>query len=88
MHRLIVEPYPMPSGFRCGTSRARWRRFVETLEELKERVPGDIKYALKLKGKESEEDSGGEESEPEPLDRVAEVARYWMDGVNGGPGGW
>lgn len=63
---------------------------METLKKLEERVPGDIKYALKLKGKESEEDSEGEESEedPGPLDRVAEVARYWMDGVNGGPGGW
>ena len=62
---------------------------METLKKLKERAPEDIRYVLKLAEKESEEGREGEESEdPEPLDRVAEVARYWMDGVNGGPGGW
>ena len=63
---------------------------MEALEKLEERAPEDVRYALKLVEEESEEGREGEESEedPEPLDRVAEVARYWMDGVNGGPGGW
>ncbi|PIL37597.1 hypothetical protein GSI_01291 [Ganoderma sinense ZZ0214-1] len=78
VQRMFVEPYQRPRVVgKCGTPRAQHMYFVRELKELRKRVPGDIQFMLK-----------GKEADGKPLDRVADVERYWMDSVNGGPGGW
>ena len=75
--RLFVEAYQKPVAGKCGTPRAQHRYFMRGLKGLRKKVPADIRFVLK------ERDSVGK-----PLDRVADVERYWMDSVSGGPGGW
>nr|VWP00519.1 Cytochrome P450 3A13 [Ganoderma boninense] len=77
VRRLFIEPYQKPIGGKCGNPRVQHTYFVKALKDLRKRVPGDIEFVLK-----------GRESAGQPLNRIADVERYWMDGVNGGPGGW
>ncbi|KAM5542378.1 hypothetical protein V8D89_003837 [Ganoderma adspersum] len=77
VRRVFIEAYQRPIGGKCGTPWAQHHCFVKGLKDLRKGVPEDIQFVLK-----------GRDSAGQPLNRVADVERYWMDSVGGGLGGW